>query len=452
MLDIIEVGKYEKSDEEFKDLMRPIKDAMTDLVNDHFLKYNENEMLLVSTIFKVVNRDMTAFKQKYGLKDKDAVFMFKGGNVLRLINANALRYLPPDAVTVIDGLYKQYLKQSDNDFTIYLNPNLQNWDSIYQELMYLILHSLATIRDVYTSNLKEFFDVYNLNQKSIDKIIMKKIDEVNKLGIIECKTLTTAPTPDRIVLFNEQNDTVLYEIAKGGSMLNNKTAFYNSLNDALRFANDYGKLIRFGLCRTKVNFRLNNVLNVGGELIDISISHKEDKEMRHLDSSQKFYRFIDDNVIMGQHNNVYDFNYNIVNLNYIIDDLMRILFVEKVYPWDDRKYAKRLNRLFYFIYIYMLDEKAITIKHLEFINEQFGELATPHFEFSNRYLEMLSDKIKTLHYKMVELNGDRDAYNTFLETVIKNINAIHAINKGVIEYLRGVKIPQSDLYELQNIV
>ena len=114
------IKKYNISDEEkYEDIDKNIKNILTDFVNENFLKYNENQLYLLDLIYTV----LTPFLKKYKLK-----LVYKGGNVMRLISNNLREYLSPIPNDIIYDVFRPFLQQSDNDFSIYINPNIKNYD------------------------------------------------------------------------------------------------------------------------------------------------------------------------------------------------------------------------------------------------------------------------------------------------------------------------------------
>ena len=114
----------------------------------------------------------------------------------------------------------------------------------------------------------------------------------------------------------------------------------------------------FNLIRTKTQFRIDYIdpegmfmsRSMGGELIDVSISHRcADIE------SQTFFHHINKNISkysLTHHIDSKDtMEFLSYSLEHIIEDLEKMLYHENVYPWNDKKYVKRINRLFYLSFI-----------------------------------------------------------------------------------------------------
>lgn len=75
---------------------------------------------------------MDNFKSKFNLESTDLFFAFKGGNILRLVYKQTLNELPNLVSKKLKSFYDAFFKRSDADFSIYLNPFLENYASAFQ--------------------------------------------------------------------------------------------------------------------------------------------------------------------------------------------------------------------------------------------------------------------------------------------------------------------------------
>src|SRR5690606_31036639 len=125
---------------------------------------------------------------------------------------------------------------------------------------------------------------------------------------------------------------------------------------------DPTKLIKFALPRSKVVFEAllekdgtSLRKNVVGELIDVSVPHRRDTGLQH------FIEHFDDNLahytLKSDDGQVLIFK--AYSLGHLADDLKGILFGDTSRPWNDNKYAKRLNRLFFLNIIELLGQYGV---------------------------------------------------------------------------------------------
>ncbi len=422
--------------EEYEDLDKPIKNVLTDFINDEFLKYNHNIVNLIKLIYDTINPIL----KKYKLK-----LLFKGGNVLRLYNNNIIDFFPPKSEKIIEKIFEPFLKQSDIDFTIYLNPNIKNYEKTLNKINFELLESLNKIRNKIINNPEKYFNIYNLNQNSIKKAFNKLND---KLG---SRNIDLGNMSDKLIfLENEKDfksDILVFEDTNPDI-----SPYFNSLNTSLNFFR--GDIFtKFNLLRTKINFKINNKIDLAGELIDISIPHKKDSNMKKLNTTKKYNKFIKDNIKTIKR---YDFKYNLMKIPFLIKDLHNVLYIQNKYPWMDKKYKKRLARLLYFIFLYDIDNKKVSMYLLNKLKKKynnFKKIIKNDFNKNNihdKHLMLIINSSKNMKKNIIK--KDKKKYSQYKKTLIKYINEINKIINSIINYMRGQdKINQYDKYNL-NIV
>ena len=144
---------------------------------------------------------------------------------------------------------------------------------------------------------------------------------------------------------------------------------------------------------------LENV-SIGGELIDVSICHRDDM------SVNKFYKELRNNISLFELTLLNDtkIEFRSYSLTYLFKDIYRILFVDVPYPWDDIKYVKRLNRMFYIGYI---------------------DLFTKFTDNKNRmeYLELLEEIMNSIE-KILTDEEHRSTENVNLKRDVEKIKRI----------------------------
>lgn len=427
----------------YKDLNRPFKDILTDFVNETFLKYNYNEVRLLKLIYKTIQPALN----KYGL-----LLVFKGGNTMRLVNNNFIsKYFPKGSDEIIKNIFQPFLKQSDNDFTIYIDPNIINYDTFFKKINYLVLDKLDIIRDKIDKKPDYYFDIFNLKRTLQNKLFRTLKGKLNDISKKKVNKVTLIETTDKEIYLanNNKTDIEVYENIKNGEHM-----FYNSINFSLEFKSNNG-ITSFGLLRTKVNFEMNNKLNLGGELIDISFPTKYDTHYNKLNTKGKYDKFIKDNIIKIN-DKINKFNYNIVNLNYIIKDLLYVLFLQNKLPWDDRKYKKRMARMIYFIFLDDIDNKPISDNILKKIKKDFSNfiifvsiLDKSEHKINNKNIKLLIWNIKNI-IKYIN-NDNKDDFINFLKECIYYSNIIINIIDEILKYQKGKVIIKDDIFNL-NVV
>ena len=433
------ISKIKQKSGEYVDVNREKKATLTDFVDNYFLTYNANQLKLM----KLVYEGLEPVMRKYG-----TFLVFKGGNVMRMINKNIMEYLPPNADHLITDIFAPFLKQSDNDFTVFLNPNLHNYETIVRQLSLDIFFALDRIKKIMVGNLPFFFNLFNLS----DQRIVEAFRELR--GQLNTKYVKLAPHLDQEIIFsnprNPKSDVLVYEIPKSLYHF-----IYNTLNFALEFKDIHDQTIKFYLCRSKVNFRLNHTNDISGELIDISIPHKDDFAIKQLSSTSVFQKFLENNIVR-EHNKEFNFDYYVINVHYIVHDLVNILFTQNISPWDANKYNKRLARLIYFIWIDAVNnESTLSIQSLGSISRDYYRFIyqvqqLPLFFPNNRNHNVnLQDLIK----RSSELkNNTSPQFEEYLGLLQQYAEAIIRITNTIIQFLSGKQnVDKNLLYQL-NVV
>jgi hypothetical protein len=239
-----------------------------------------------------------------------------------------------------------------------------------------------------------------------------------------------------------------------------KKVFPISVNYGLDFmkgTDEEPKRIKFALVRTKLNLELRFkkddeecFKNIGGELIDVSVMHRDSFEMTSGKGFEGNKSKVTKYNLYHNEESISFFSYNLKGLIY---DLERILFIDTDKPWLDLKYKKRINRLF-FLYMIDLFESVKTIeKRLDIIGSFETEIINT---LSNMALEgklhevsltigsnFGSDNALTNIIKYLVQIGktctveDMKDFNCMLETISENTKHINNIFKQMIDYVRS---------------
>ena len=366
-------------DAEFNDLNRELKGICTDIVVNDFFKSEEclyNFLLLVYSSFENV---INAYKSKHKLQETDIFFTFKGGNILRIVYKELLLELPNAVASHLKDYYKKFFKRSDADFSIYINPTLKKYNEHYEEMMLIAYYLQIKIRDIILKNPTKYFDYFKYNNDFRQKILQKYLINFNNAnsfkdkknykyydGVVKNLTFINNSS-SRKQKYNYLSDFLIKEGKHANQLIqkfinNKKSYMYISWNRTLEFKSGDGGITKFALIRTKINFNLDiekknseKIINMAGELIDVSIPHRKDKSINEV--FEKYDKAIsrytmNESDSYSQNHSQKSFEFNSYSLEFLIEDLEKILFHVAKFPWDDNKYVKRLNRL---CYLYFLD-------------------------------------------------------------------------------------------------
>lgn len=360
-------------DAEYIDLKRELKGICTDIVVNEFFKSNESLYCFLSLVYKMFENAINKYKNIHKLNTNDIFFTFKGGNILRIVYKELILELPEIVSINLNKFYKKFFKRSDADFSIYINPNLENYDKIYNDWCNIAYYLQDKIRNIISNNYTKYFDYFKYNRKYSKQILNKQLTNFQKADSLSDpnnkifygtlihnltflnnsanEKLNYISLPDFITDNTDQDDTLVrYDIK------DSKNSMYISLNKTLEFTSGDGGITKFALIRTKINFNLsiekdghNDHINMAGELIDVSIPHRKDKSINevfeNMDRAIIRYTFRNEDE---------ELEFNSYSLEFLIEDLEKILFHVAEFPWDDNKYVKRLNRLCYLYFLDML--------------------------------------------------------------------------------------------------
>lgn len=396
----------------FKDPEREFKDLFTDFVT--FEMYNERVYIarfLKATITMMSNGINEYIKQTKLMKD-DVIFLYKGGGVLRMLALDYMKEQPERMTEIMNANFSKYFKRSDADFGIYINPKLDNYEKVYDDitnLSYLLLHRL-TIE--FQSKLEHYFNLYTLKDEIVIEKLKQYLRELNNSHpikdpeseyynikffnvILNGYDTANGQIPKLPRLQDEKNmhnfnsdksgsgksdlgidittdkkHLSLYKIPYPtedpanpllSTILNgrNNMEFYTSVNRSLRLLQgDW--YTRFNLVRTKVNFKAYytrlgklGLFNLGGELVDIAITHRDSSEVvhffEHLKDHVRTFKYVDPN------DSTLNFSFQSYSLRYFLWDLEKMLFLQSKYPWNDKKYAKRIYRSLFLYAVNIID-------------------------------------------------------------------------------------------------
>jgi hypothetical protein len=385
---IPEIHSSIKQTTDYKDDNRGLKDTFTDFVNDVILN-NENSLFNFLYIITSLFQDaISIYKRSKDLKENDIFFILKGGNVLRFVAKNFLFNISGGTTDILLNFYKNFFKRSDADFSIVINPALQDYENIFNDMSLLTYNLLKHIQSIFELNKTRFFEWYkydNEGKKALIHDLFNNIQELDfsKNDTWKTRTITSVAfenisyddesiykNPQDIAVrfkerYNLKTDTVLWPID------NTNEEIYVSYNEALSFMKD--RLIKFNLIRAKYGFTVHyhdtikntpEIISIGGELIDVSIGHRDDEFVN------KFYDTVKKNISLFELK-ISDrkiFKFRSYSILYLFKDLYRILFIDVDYPWKDSKYVKRLNRLFYIGYIDLFVKFPDNKKRLDYLN------------------------------------------------------------------------------------
>ena len=372
-----------------------IEGLLTSFVTEEFFTNARHLYNFFNTIQTEFHDALSAYKYKNNFADTSIIFVFKGGNVLRIVERDVLRELPGIVSSLLFDEYFIDFSRSDADFSIYVDPYIVQYNdnllrNVHDEILQLSFEVQERLRRKFILDAYKYFSFCELNRNMREQKILNlirkinesksmKIDKENKLfydtrvigiGLMgEVYEIEEEKDPntflmngtirDKFIIRGKNDDIVRY--FSGSS----KNAIYLSYNDSLKFWAPSNRVQKnFYLSRTKVGFSLlivqnknsnvHRVQNIGGELIDVSIVREKSELVSffgNLSSNLRVYKMKSYIENRDEPREIHFLSYTI---SFLRHDLYRMLFIETIYPWDDTKYKKRLNRIMFLYFIDLL--------------------------------------------------------------------------------------------------
>nr|QBK89487.1 MAG: uncharacterized protein LCMiAC02_05820 [Mimivirus LCMiAC02] len=479
---------------------REFKNIITDMVISEFFETVQNNDFFLKIVISVFEKIIEQYKLDNidNPNEHSIIFIYKGGNILRLIYQTSKKLIPFKSTEQLHELFKDYFKRSDYDFSIYINPTIRKtpsktrgegrFEEVYKDIKKLSYFAQVYIRNIFAQNLPTFFDYYSKDDNSRRRILSKYLDKIRNCGCLTDKKNDTyfGAVPislrfgDITVKANDYDNYKKYTLitrndqSNVGTIMNMNISgrfdlniekhryvdkkivvntisetmndIYTTINSSIEFTG-IGKLItKFDLVRTKVNVKImlgyrryRTIENIGGELIDVSAPHIVDKiDLEH------FYKNIEKNVYRYTLNkgSEYEIKCTSYSLLYLIHDLEDMLYLQHVAPWEDIKYAKRLDRL---IYLYTINlylnpeiENKVKLSYIKDLGVAYRIIYTD-LEKNNNYSNYIVglQKLDKLYHEYDILFKNMNNKNIVLIKFVQN-NTKLKLKSKLFKYLKKI--------------
>lgn len=426
----------------FVDNDRDIKDEGTTFVNKQFFASPDTLYNFIKLVYGTIDNALTEYKKEKDLEDRAVFMIFKGGNVLRIVANRVFDMLNPEARELLKE-FAQYFQRSDSDFSVYIDEKkLKNldYDKTFIEITELVLAQLNKIRDAFKADPQRYFNFMQLRSDFAAKQLKKTYERLPTLEAVKNKNNPNwfnAHFIQMQLLDDRVNQVPLckymgqydfrYE-SDGDKILVTRLSdrpdwIVNSDNRTLEWpwGSDPNKKVKFTLVRSKAYFEYtfehNNKLlrkPIGGELIDVSIPHRDDSALREfLDNYDK--NVAKYTISNGNNGEAEKIAIRAYSVSYLAKDLQTIIFNQFSRPWESGpKYIKRVNRLLFLFIAELLDQYGSGSQNLtDYIADVREKILTP---FKSLYPLQKNEKARCEKIKC-----DIEQFiNTWPETAIAN--------------------------------
>ena len=464
---------------------REFKGIATDLVNQSFLAQKPDVFRFLRLVIDTHVAALKIYAESKDIKSDQLRFVYKGGNVLRIVASEFLIELPGHASDLVNDFYMPFFQRSDADFSIYIDPKLKNFEEVHQDLTQLTWLLQEHIRERMTANPHRYFEFFRLNTSTQTSILEGFIKALNGAESLK--------DPTNEMFYNSTAEGVRFEDVTAGlppwggsrevdtfiSFADEKdhsegTVTYIPRPDLTHYlriqyntALEFGKvdeMASFNLVRTKVIFSIrfknelgvSSVMGLGGELIDVSLPKKADSGLSH---------FFDTPGAVDQYelkHNGKSLKFLGYSLAFLIDDLDLILFIRSEHPWDDRKYVKRLNRLFYMCFVETFVTFDGNTERKRYIKELCDRVVTKAFKTdlsqrTDRFITKWKDKgppgfnrfaKRFADVAVAETDPNFTEYREFVDLVQRNCITVLTAFKNIGQFCtKGSALSEQRIYE-----
>ncbi|ARF12190.1 hypothetical protein Klosneuvirus_4_5 [Klosneuvirus KNV1] len=484
--------------EELVEPTKEFKGVMTDFVTNECLKTPEQQKKFANLIHSAFSTALKLYEQQKGLPANSIIFLFKGGNILRFVAYETMHELPGNVSDQIINYYKDSFKKSDADFTIYINPQLKNFDEVFEDINNLTFLLENNIRNEFLSNMSGYFEFYKLNnneKKNILQSYLKKLNETQTLKdkLYDYDGQFTSLIFKDIAIPNDQyayipkadfqlddhqtdpkhtvltNLKLLHEleipelvpiIDKQKQIYKNtltQSEMYTSVNKTLTFKKG-PNIASFSLIRIKMSLnayftstnKKTEMIKLDGELIDISIVKKDDSNLAHFFEHKDKYI---STYTIGHDKEAVKFQ--AYSLEYLLEDLERMLFIDTEFPWDDAKYAKRIKRIMFMYFIMLMINQTLNnekrAKYMSLIKNNIIEQANKDHKQALKNIAIFLENseenypkiypfrelVKNLALILMKNNLDKAKLDEYLKTINDNIEVLSKGFGGLDQYCKG---------------
>jgi hypothetical protein len=404
--------------------IRTLQQRLSDISTSYVIKNFSDKTYakLFASFYKPMSKLIDTYCRYRKLSNiTDVCFFYKGGNVFRILLS--------DIVDIFTNQeYKDLMKRSDADFQIYINPSLQNVETIREEVSKLVVYVLYilkihmkkgnTIRigNDTTNIINDYRAELEKEDLDIKELLLYTTQKATRSDfLVSLGSLTPKSKQDYIIIRK-------YASIIEGIESRNSTYFI-SRNTSLDFKRKDNRRATFDLIRFRRNFKLfielanGEQYTIGApfEIIDVSIPKENDFGLKKMQKSIQ-------TLVMN-----YVFKNKLIfkapTLDYLLLDLHDLLFKQNEYPWQDLKYDKRVTRYFLTIIVYEIVDNLKNgnniIQALGNIQQSFKifvnviDCITCKHPEINGYTNNLLTEYKKLHQRILAIPDEAHNFSKF---------------------------------------
>jgi hypothetical protein len=162
-----------------------LQGIVTDLITNEFLKTDENVSKYINLITTIFDKAIMLYKRYKKIDNNYIHFVYKGGNIIRIVLRDLMHELPGKVSELIHEHFSPYFKKSDADFSIYINPQMDNFEEIYEDMTNLSYLLLIEIKGLLFNNKEKYFNLHRNKTNIIKQKLAKVLDDLNNSNAVK---------------------------------------------------------------------------------------------------------------------------------------------------------------------------------------------------------------------------------------------------------------------------
>ena len=494
-LDVLEYYENVNDITEIYNQKKIFKECITEEFSQNLL-FNDNKQEIINNFQYLINNMFNDKISKYindkKLKKDSIKFIYKGGTPMKILYN---KYKNATKINQdIFNSYKNMFKRGDADYSIYIDKTYFSTELLYNQVLCdmnkISYNILMKVQDTFSKYLECFCPINNISNAGLKNLLqiinnklkisidtnmlpdLKIIKEFMGISINNKEYFKEKSVPINIIdthifkdkkNFDDNKNKQFLQTGKVSSQLHNfiiKIGEYMKDNEK-RFTSHYCKLEKcnsnsiyytfnetpksvfnkkisdFNLHRLQINTILYykthdnkyGFFNCPSELVDVSISGFNEWKITNLNFKDTIKKYNYKNKYVFYSLSIYGF----------IEDIIFQLEEKSRFPWERKKYEKKIQRLIFFLVIYI--NKNIINNPNIFLNisQDFESLS---FKTNN------NNNIKYDKYNNHEIIIDIFKYLIALKKKVENnnFNQILKFNE-LINYFTKIK----DFYQESNV-
>jgi hypothetical protein len=423
-----------------------LKSLATSINNKYLLDENTISLLIYNTVINVNSIiEKVVYEHNLLLQNRittdDIKLILKGGLNIRYIIKDFFskfeKYINIEQEQLLNSiiksmdstldhknLFKNTTSKSDIDFTIIINKDKvtkPEYDVIRNNLRLLYIRYLLRLRNLLSDT--NFFGSYH----SIDKL-MKNSDKLSEMNLTKMEKINNynffIDYPDKYkwnVEPEPNTNTVQILYAKTNYLIDPSNAnpyipeshYYISYQNL--FIEQRDKKLDIIRLRNSYNFVLSDdetKYKIGGEIIDLTILDYDSVSSEYFENIKK----------VKYANNMYNFEFNIFNEDFLMPDILRMLFYDDIFPWKNPKIDKRFSRYLLLLIIKYFKQKSVTPDleiNFSSISADLGIISLLHVFDSVVFSEGFSLSNVMKKYNITDGHLLHDLFNSLNSTIEK---------------------------------